>query len=322
MSSMSELREHAQEHDDQLLPASIGQKLVLLPFSQIRPFTGHPFRLYAGERLTDMVESIRQNGILMPLIVQRIHGDPNYDYGLLSGHNRMNAGGIAGLTEALCLVKSDLSEDQARMYVIETNLIQRSFKDLLPSEKAAVLAMRYSEMFSQGKRNDIIRELRVLGGKDETCGTEFHKPKNRDTVGREYELTGRMVAKYVRLDHLTDPLKLRLDNKEFVINAGVSLSYLNAEEQTIVESVLTQTGAKLTDAKASKLRASAGQGASAIAAILADAQKKKPDRIRKANINQDIYDRYFAPDTSDQELEETIAQALELYFTTKRGASA
>lgn len=98
-----------------------------------------------------MVESIRQNGILMPLIVRRIFGDPSRDYEMLSGHNRMNAGQSAGLEGAWCVVKEGLSDAEAMMYVIETNLLQRSFSDLLPSEKAAVLALRYSEMFSQGK---------------------------------------------------------------------------------------------------------------------------------------------------------------------------
>lgn len=127
-----------------------GLRLVFIPFSKIRQFTGHPFRLYIGERLSDMVESVRQNGILMPLIVRRIFDDGEHDYEMLSGHNRMNAGQIAGLDGAWCLVKEGLTDAEALMYVIETNMLQRSFSDLLPSEKAAVLAMRYSEMFSQG----------------------------------------------------------------------------------------------------------------------------------------------------------------------------
>lgn len=128
-----------------------GVRLVFIAFSRIRHFQRHPFRLYTGERFSDMVESIRQNGILMPLIVRRIFGDPSRDYEMLSGHNRMNAGQSAGLEGAWCVVKEGLSDAEAMMYVIETNLLQRSFSDLLPSEKAAVLALRYSEMFSQGK---------------------------------------------------------------------------------------------------------------------------------------------------------------------------
>jgi len=114
-----------------------------------------------------------------PPIVRRIHDDPGYEYEMLAGHNRMNAGMQAGLEGTWCLVKDRLSDADALMYVIETNLLQRSFQDLLPSERAAVLAMRYLNMFSQGKRNDIIEELRRLENSDRpneppTCGTEFH----------------------------------------------------------------------------------------------------------------------------------------------------
>lgn len=82
-----------------------GVRLVFIAFARIRQFQGHPFRLYTGERFSDMVESIRQNGILMPLIVRRIFGDPAHDYEMLSGHNRMNAGQAAGLEGAWCVVQ-------------------------------------------------------------------------------------------------------------------------------------------------------------------------------------------------------------------------
>lgn len=128
--------------------------LTHLLFKRIRFFKGHPFRLYDGEHLADMVESIQDNGILTPPIVRRIHDDPGYEYEMLAGHNRMNAGMQAGLEGTWCLVKDRLSDADALMYVIETNLLQRSFQDLLPSERAAVLPMRYLNMFSQGKRNE------------------------------------------------------------------------------------------------------------------------------------------------------------------------
>jgi ParB family chromosome partitioning protein len=97
------------------------------------------------------------------------------------------------------------------MYVVETNLLQRSFSDLLPSEKAAVLTLRYSEMFSQGKRNDIQRELEELERGSGTCGSDFHRSNSRDTLGGDYDLTGRQVANYLRVNQLLDCLRLKLD---------------------------------------------------------------------------------------------------------------
>jgi ParB family chromosome partitioning protein len=232
------------------------QRLVYIEFTAIRDFSGHAFHLYTGERLNDMVESVRQNGILLPLIVRRIHDDPDYDYEMLSGHNRKNAGMLAGLDGALCLVKDGITNEEALMYVVETNLMQRSFADMLPSERAAGLAMRYSEMFSQGKRNDIIRELQLLGGEfsDQTCGTEFHKSLSRDSLGDKYSLTGRSVANYIRLNKLAAPLKERLDKNALPIKAGVHISYLPESEQLLVDSALSETRGKLSEAQAAEIR--------------------------------------------------------------------
>lgn len=125
--------------------------IVSIPVEEIHPFHDHPFRLYEGERLEDMVQSIRDHGVLNPVIVRKaVRG-----YEMLAGHNRTNAAKIAGVTEIPAIVKTDLFDKDAYVYVIEANLLQRSFAELLPSEKAAVLVAHYEKISSQGKRNDI-----------------------------------------------------------------------------------------------------------------------------------------------------------------------
>ena len=104
-------------------------------------FHDHLFRLY------DMVQSIKDYGVLNPVIVRKAARG----YEMLAGHNRTNAAKIAGLTEVPAIVKTDLSDEEAYVYVIETNLLQRSFADLLPSEKAAVLVARYEKISCQGR---------------------------------------------------------------------------------------------------------------------------------------------------------------------------
>ena len=163
--------------------------IVTIPVDEIHPFRNHPFRLYEGERLEDMVQSIREYGVLNSVIVRKTaRGDE-----MLVGHNRTNAAKIAGLTEVPAIVKTDLSDEDAYVYVIETNLLQRSFAELLPSEKAAVLVARYEKISSQGKRNDIRQEIEVL---EETCGHDVHKSqKSHDGLGEEYGMTGRNIAR-------------------------------------------------------------------------------------------------------------------------------
>ena len=106
-----------------------GSGIQMLPIDSISPFRNHPFRLYEGERLEDMVESIREHGILNPVIVwKNAEG-----YEMLAGHNRQNAGRLVGLTEVPAIVKYDLTEKEAYVYVIETNVMQRGFAELLIS---------------------------------------------------------------------------------------------------------------------------------------------------------------------------------------------
>ena len=107
--------------------------IVSIPVEEIHPFYDHPFRLYEGDRLEDMVQSIRAYGVLNPVIVRKAARG----YEMLAGHNRTNAAKIAGLTEVPAIVKTDLSDEDAYVYVIETNLLQRSFAELLASADRA-----------------------------------------------------------------------------------------------------------------------------------------------------------------------------------------
>lgn len=123
--------------------------IITLPPQAIRAFRGHPFRLYEGDRLNDLVESIAEHGVLNPVIIRKIERDEDgFEYEMLAGHNRQNAAAIAN-RELPCIVKENLSDEDAWIYVIETNVLQRSFSEMLPSEKAAVLALRYTDMMSR-----------------------------------------------------------------------------------------------------------------------------------------------------------------------------
>ncbi len=264
----------------------------MLPVDSIRPFRKHPFRLYEGERLDDMVESIEEYGILNPVIVWQ-YGD---GYEMLAGHNRQMAGKLAGLTEIPAIVKTDLTEEEAYVYVIETNVIQRGFAELLPSEKAAMLAERYEKVSNQGKRNDILEEIARLNGSDmpETCGHDVHKLKSRDTIGEEYGMTGRNIARYMRVQQLEEPLKERLDDGMLSLVAAVDLSYLSDKEQKTVSGLAEQGKIKL-DAKTAKcIRGMAGKVTEeAVLEVLDSGKGKKASAGKSIKLSADVYERYF-----------------------------
>ena len=193
-------------------------------------YHNHPFTLYTGKRLEDMVESIKENGILNPIIALK---KETGSYEILSGHNRVNAARLADLKTVPCIVKENLSDKEAYTYVIETNLMQRSFSDLLPTEKAVVLKLKYEKIASQGKRNDLQKEINRLNdgiAKKENKKTE-DKVDSRKNIGKEYNLSGASIARYLRLNELSDSWKQDVDNEKIGLTMAVELSYLSKEIQ-------------------------------------------------------------------------------------------
>ena len=317
----------AAAEDKPAQPANNGFQ-ILSP-EAIRGFRGHPFRLYEGDRLNDLVESISENGVLVPAIVRKIEPDENgFEYEMLAGHNRQNAAVIAH-RELPCIVKENLSDHDAWIYVIETNVLQRSFSEMLPSEKAAVLALRYSKMICQGRRNDIIEELKRLGNPDEirenkTCGIDCHKSKSRDVVGAEYNLKGRAVANYLRINELSVALKIRIDDGEFTIAAAVQLSYLAQEEQQMVEAVLSENKYKVNEGKAVLLREYTGKLTPERAEqILSGEFSRKPKKSTAAafKVKPAIYKKYFTASITQKEFDSIVDEALALYFAQKEAAA-
>ena len=322
-----EVENTAAAEDKPAQPANNGFQ-ILSP-EAIRGFRGHPFRLYEGDRLNDLVESISENGVLVPAIVRKIESDENgFEYEMLAGHNRQNAAVIAH-RELPCIVKENLSDHDAWIYVIETNVLQRSFSEMLPSEKAAVLALRYSKMICQGRRNDIIEELKRLGNPDEirenkTCGIDCHKSKSRDVVGAEYNLKGRAVANYLRINELSVALKIRIDDGEFTIAAAVQLSYLEQEEQQMVEAVLSESEYKVNEGKAVLLREYTGKLTPERAEqILSGEFNRKPKKSTAAafKVKPAIYKKYFTASISQKEFDSIVDEALALYFARKEATA-
>lgn len=281
--------------------------IVSIPVEKIHPFHDHPFRLYEGERLEDMVQSIREYGVLNPVIVRKAARG----YEMLAGHNRTNAAKIAGLTEVPAIVKTDLSDEDAYVYVIETNLLQRSFAELLPSEKAAVLVARYEKISSQGKRNDIRQEIEAL---EETCGHDVHKlQKSRDGLGEEYGMTGRNIARYMRLDRLIPEFKDAVDKGTPAMVAAVDLSYLNVKMQKMIQQVAEAEGKKLKPKQAVELRKKGKEiTKEAVESVLACKEKKKPQSV-SVKLPVELYEKYFAQMDAGA-VQEIMEKALERYF--------
>ena len=292
-----------------------GSGVQMLPVDSIRPFHGHPFHLYEGRKLEEMTEIIREHGILCPVIVRTAESG----YEMLAGHNRQNAARLAGLTEIPAIVKENLPDDEAYVYVIETNVIQRSFNDLSVSEKIAVVAERYDKVMSQGKRNDIIRELEQMN-EDATCGHDVHKSgRSREAIGQECGMTGRNAARYIRCSQLIPEFKGMLDDGSLPMAAAVELSYLPEEEQAAVKEAADQHGTRIKADKAAELRKASGSLSKAEAQrILAAGRPVRKDAEKTVSVKlpAKVYERYFSG-TAEKDVLSILEEALELFFEKK-----
>ena len=307
--------------------------IEMLDIDAIRPFKHHPFHLYEGERLDDMVESIKEHGILNPVIVRKMH----FGYEMLSGHNRQNAGKLAGLTQIPAVVKENLSDAEAYVYVIETNLMQRSFTDMKISEKAAVLAERYDKVLYQRKKDEIIEELKALenfsekGGHGDhlsgepASGRSDHKLLNRENLGDEYGLSGSSVARLLRVNELIPEIKDLLDQGEMPLLAAVQLSYLPEKGQQLALEAAKESGIRINKTIAARIR-NAPLTQQAIREAVTGVKKEEPYDpaapcvvYKPIRLSADIREKYF-PDTEmkEKDVERTIDKALAAWFRKRK----
>lgn len=311
-----------------------------IDLSQLIPFKNHPFKLYEGERLNDMVESIREHGIIMPLIV-RPTDDGKYE--ILSGHNRANAGKLAGLIKAPVVIKDDIDDEEAMLIVTETNLIQRSFSELSHSEKARILTERHNAIKEQVNKLDLTEEDRQKRSKKITIISEVERLsiaenfnddedfypldkqyRSNEILAYEKHLSPANVSRYLRIDMLTDELKTRLDNSEIPFRAGVDLSFLNEEEQKIINTILDE-GWKM-DLKKSELLKDLSRKRNFTEEkaynVLSGKYFEKPKKAKRPKFTpkftKNIVEKYVTEDRNIKEVEELIERLLKEHFSTNQ----
>lgn len=190
---------------------------VMVKIKDIYPFKDHPFKVLDDEKMEELVESIKANGVLSPVLVRP--RTPEQGYEMISGHRRLHASKKAGL-EYIPAIIMEMSDDEATIVMVDSN-VQR--EEILPSERAWSLRMKMDAMRHQGERTDL----------DESCRTECDKKgkKSAQLVGEAFGLKERQVQKYVRLTELIPLLLSMVDNKELPISMAVDISFLSQEVQ-------------------------------------------------------------------------------------------
>ena len=287
-------------------------EIVNIKVEKLKHFKNHPFTLYEGQRFEEMVQSIRVNGIYIPITVRPM-GD---DYEVLAGHNRLEAARAALLEKVPCIVKEDLTDEEAEIIVIETNLNQRSFSEFKLSEKVNIVSTYYNSLKKQGKRKDLINDMQNMLNNGHITSPHFGEKLSSEETSEKYELNRKMIERYLRLNKLSSNLKKLLDTSQLRISAGVPISFLSEEEQEATYEYLCGYGVTPTVEQAEKMKkiSKANEWSEQTLKLVFWEEKKE---IKNFNIKYSKIQSYFKNSQTKEEIEEQIVNALEFYENNK-----
>ena len=270
------------------------EEIKPIPLSELKPFEQQPFKVLLDESMDELVDSIKQSGVLTPVIV-RPHKDGGYE--ILSGHRRVKACELAGITEIPVVVKN-LDDDTATILLVDSNL-QR--EHILPSEKAFAYQMKLEAMKHQGKRVDL------------TCEQIAHKldgQKSRDILAEQVGESKDQIRRYIRLTNLIDPILQMVDDNQIAMNAAVELSYLGSKEQAAVMQSIEKEDTSPSIAQAKKIRKFHQDGKLNEAVIDSIMMEQKPETI-KITLGEDKLKKYFPKSYTKAKMEEIILKLLD-----------
>ena len=264
-----------------------------LDIAQMHPFADHPFHPYTDERLRDLTDSIREHGVLMPVLVRPMASG---GYEIISGHNRVEAAKLAGLDKVPVTIR-EMDDDLATIAMVDSNLRQRDI--LLPSEKAWAYRMKMEAMRRQSgrPRNNCAQ-----------VGPNFGK-RTRDLIAEEMGESKNQISRYIRLTELIPPLLAMIDQGHLPFNPAVELSYLSPQNQTSLLAILERDEITPSLAQAQnlhKLSTLDKLDESAIEAMLLT----EPILKKKVTLKVDRIAPYFPRGTNPEEMEAVILRLL------------
>lgn len=269
-------------------------QIMEVPINELFSFQNHPFKVLDDEKMAQTVESIRENGILVPIMV-RSRQEGGYE--VISGHRRRHAAEIVGL-ETVPVIIRELTDDEAVIAMVDANL-QR--EEILPSEKAYAYKMKLEALKHKAGRPS----------KENSCqvGTNFRADEAMAETANE---SARTIQRYIRLTELLPELMEMVDSKKIKLNPAVEISYLTPNEQYLLIQVIDEDGIFPSLSQAQQIKKLSQDKActkEAIHALLSVAGIKE----RNVVIKHEVIMQYFPADVSDAEVESLIVRLLDEY---------
>ena len=272
-------------------PKTIKPVVNNLKLTALHPFSLHPYKVRDDDAMMDMVESIKQYGVLSPAIARPMQ-DGGYE--LVSGHRRKRACELAGL-ETMPVIVRELDDDAAAILVVDSN-IQR--ENLLPSERAFAYKLKLEALRHQGERTDLTS--RQVGDKLKAAGK----------VGEDVGESARQVQRYIRLTELIPPLLDMVDERRIAFNPAYELSFLTKDEQQLLLNAMDSEQATPSLSQAQRLKQFSQRGeldAAVMRAIMSEEKKE----IERVTLKGDTLRKYFPASYTPKRMEETIIKLLE-----------
>ena len=269
------------------------EKVRVIPLSAIDDAPDHPFGVRDDEEMEELVESISTFGVINPVIVRKGEGER---YELISGHRRKYACAKLGI-DTLPVIVRDLSREEAIIFMVDSNL-QR--EHILPSERAKAYKMKMEAIKQQGRRTDL------------TSGPMVPK-LSREQLGESNGECGRQISRYIRLNNLIPELLEDVDMGKIAFRPAVELSYLDVEEQKDLSYYIDEGEATPSLAQAIQMKKLSQAGVLTEERIEAILSEEKPNQKPKIKVPMERIQKYFSPDASVQEIEDTIVKALSAY---------
>lgn len=298
----NDLSEMIDPTEETTFPLSSGSEQVMeIAINEIHDFPSHPFHVREDADMQQLVESVRQVGVLVPAVVRpRKEGG----YEMISGHRRRMACLLAGHETMPCIVR-DLDDDQAVIIMVDSNLQRET---LLPSEKAFAYRMKLeAARRQQGERTDL---------SSATPLQKSVKRSSREVLAENSPDSHEQIRKYIRLTYLIPSLLDRVDKVKLPMRSAVELSYLAEEEQLVLNYFLGQFPKALSQRQAAELRRISEEKGLDERTILSVLRGGKAEAPRRLSFSGERIVRFFAPGTTPKAMEETIVKALEQYFNS------
>ena len=271
------------------------EEIVPIKLSELKPFEEQPFKVLDNDEMNELVESIKENGVLSPIVV-RPHPEGGYE--ILSGHRRAKACEKAGISEVPVVIK-DLDDDTAVILLVDSNL-QR--EHILPSEKAFAYQMKLEAMKRKAGRPSKENGAQL--------GNNFEGKKSVEIMAETSTDSRNQIQRFIRLTELIDPILEMVDNKQIAMNAAVELSYLGTKEQVDVKKAMESEDGPPSIEQAKKIRRFYDEGRLNPDVILSIMQEEKEDKV-KITLRDDKLKKYFPKGYSKQQMEDTIIKLLE-----------